>query len=293
MLKSKKSVFACILSLLLVFMSSSSVFAAQNPLNNKPDIVKAKHDLYNKHSHNYKVMTTEEMNKRSQEIDTKMAQLQNAGASQEEIDNFLEKYNIYRLENTDDSGQVIMSSQPGDVNLDVPMIYFDSEVNQWILSTQGYWYNQNIPIGEANSWGYNVGGYDTIGISLHDTYGNYQGVSLVGFSSWCGDQAGNVKYNKNAMSNNYSKGASFMYQDYIVYSNDGYHYMGAAFGCTLRYSSNFTNYNGNATTIYGHTWSSCGISSVSFGVQGNVPGANITFTKVDESFPANSPDAPF
>lgn len=292
MLKSKRSILAYVLSLLLVFLSSTSVLAAQNPLNNQSNIVKAKKALADKYTHNYKMMTTEEYNKRSQEIDTGLAQLQSTGASQEEIDTFMEKHKIYRLDNTDNSGQVILFSQPGDVHLDIPFIYFDSMTSQWILSTSGYWLNDN-PVNEVNLFNNNVGGYDTIGISLHDTFGEYRNISLVGFTSWCGDQAGTIQYNNNAMSNDYSKGAGFMYQDYVTVVSGYYRYVGKAFGCTLKYNSNFASYDGNATTIYGHTWSTCSISSVKFGVEGNVPGAEITFTKTDNFFPANSPDSPF
>lgn len=299
MLKAKKSIIACLLILSFFLLSTTNVFAAPNLQSNNSDVVKAKHVLHDKYIKYYHKMSDSEYTKRSNEIDMKVAEMHNAGVSQDTIDKFLEKYHIYKLETTSNNEIVPLTTQQGDVHLDTVFIYFDSETNQWILSTEGYWFSESGPIQEASpviSADTNVGGRDTIGIVLTNTYGNYQGVALVGFISWWGDQYSTINYNYNASSNDYEKGACSEYQDYVhryTQSIDDEHYVGKAFGVTLKYNSAFVNYNGNATTFYAHTYSSTQLTGVTFGVSGKILGISFSMTPDEDWWRANSTNTQF
>ncbi len=295
-----KKYLSSIVSLLLIFsLLIMPVFAVSTVKDSKFDIVKMKKDLVNKYK-DKKVDMTEEVKKaRREKINNELLELTANGIDIREIDQKMKEYGLIRLEVPQDSSNIYYSTA-SDITLNTPSIYYDYQANEWTVSGGGNWI--------TNAWKYdstaanqilcpasqNLGGVDSIGISLHDPSGTYN-ASMVDCQGYYSDGAGNYTLIQYADNNNYAQGITFSYQDIITDSTpmdsnwDDWKYKGKNFSALATYSSAFVNYGGNANTFYAHTWNSTTINSVTLGTSG----ASVTFSSSNNRFTAYSPDTSF
>lgn len=275
------------------------------PSKEKLDTTTKVYNMYKKNIN--KNMTNEQLKARQQEIDEELTRLTANNTPIESIEKIMSGKNVYMVQDSTNSTNTmtLMSSANSDVTLNKPSIWYDSAADQWAVTGGGSWNNTNwkydAPALVGNGW-YNVGKNDTVGISIHDTYGDYTGTSCVSGYAYVTDHNGrSSSAYTNPSSNDFSHGVYFTFQDQAYWDpsggSNGYgaftKYYGDGFACTVRYSSNFRNYHGNMTTFYGHTWSSVDVSSVSFGTSGTVPGATINFTGTTNRWPAYTFDTSF
>jgi hypothetical protein len=94
-----------------------------------------------------------------------------------------------------------------------------------------------------------MGGNDTVGFSLNNTYGSYQGVSCVSGFEYITDHNQRSSYFYTPITPDYSKGVYFTFQDqwYSGVGGEPYDtkYFGEGFSCCATYDSKFVNYHGN------------------------------------------------
>lgn len=277
---------------------TGSYFGSQSTIAKaKTSSVDAKTVLYEKYKVNIdKNMTADQLKLRQQDIDQELAKLIGEKTPIAEIENIMSNKKVYLLHENTAQTITPMATGNSDVTLNKPSIWYDSSADQWAITAGGYWNNRNwvndTPFFYGSGWN-NIGKFDTVGFSLHDNYGNYTGTSCVSGFAYVTDHNGRSSNYYNPASNDYSHGVYFLFQDQAYYNSGWMNYFGDGFSCTVRYSSNFKNYHGNATTFYGHTWSSVDISSVTMGTNGNVPGATINFSNTTNRWPAYSFDLGF
>lgn len=84
-------------------------------------------------------------------------------------------------------------------------------------------------------------------------------------------------------------GVAFDFQDKARIQRDGVPiatYIGWGFAASVTYDSKFVNYNGNARTVYAHTWDTTSINSISFSGGAANYGASVSFDKSSNRWPA-------
>lgn len=175
-------------------------------------------------------------------------------------------------------------SQPSNVTLNNAAIMYNGGTGQWWVGGGGYWNSDAAWYADSNGTG-NVGGYDGIGVKLYNTSGTYN-TQVIESYAYISNGMGFSGYVYNPSISDGRQGAFFEYQDETAYHPDGYNsrcYMGRHFSCTIKYNSNFTNFNGYARTAYAHTWSSADISSIGFGLSSS-PNFSISFSSSSDKF---------
>ena len=191
-----------------------------------------------------------------------------------------------------------LNSDSSDVTIGTVSIYFDYYSNSWYLSGYGYWNNDAYcddadgsdncdsiwrTAGEYGIWNGigekdNIGGRDSVGIYLQDTSTAPVGLSLIsGYGKFYNyDESKNIySYNYTRDINPSSYGAVYTFQDYLEITDATYFlgmltsidetYVAKKFYSSLRYSSQFSTYSGNAVVIYAHTWDETDINSIGLG----------------------------
>lgn len=290
-----------IISILLITITVST-FGVITHANSAQefDPVKAKQELVDKYKDNFMLLSLEGSNQRAEIIDKEILEMTALGKNAQELDEALAKYNVYRLIRPEVK-TVVPMSQGSQVTLSSANIYYDSGANEWVVVGGGYWNDDMAWKNDAPLWvqalcpaSHNLGGEETVGVSLHNTNGQYGTTSMVSAMGYYSDGQGWSNYIQNASNNNYEQGISFKYQDVITDPNPGdtdwsdWRYRGRHFSALARYSASFTNYSGNANTFYGHTWSG-GIATLTLGTSG----VSITFSDSNKSWPAYDEDVPF
>lgn len=300
-----KNVLCGVISLAVVTAFCPKTFAMSHMEKNSSsnDIVDAKVRMEEKYKSNYVAMTKEESEKRDELIDREILKLTAYSADKSKIDNILNKYKVYRLDipQKENKQPVIMATEGGDIALNKPTIYYDSAKREWVVSGGGNWRNGNwkndaTPIQHVTCpSSFDIGGYDSIGVSLHNIRGSYGSTSLVRSECYVSNgYTGGYKYLENLVNNNYEYGFGHDYQDYITdpHPLDGndrdWRYMGVYFSAVARYSSSFAKYHGNATTYYSHTW-----DSITYGVSFSNSGVSIGFSSGVSGFKTYSADTSF
>lgn len=271
------------------------------------DIVAAKKELFDLHKSKYRLFSEQESFKR----DTKIDQiLTNPDLNEDEKYGLLESYDVYPL--LTPTSDYSINSCPSDITVQKPIILFDSATQRWIVTGGGTWKNRNWDYLELRALlaakpltmvgvTQNVGGYDLYGIAFTNTSGSYSGVYLHSCSSKITDgQAGG--YSITSTSRNTGDacdGVGFLMQDKAVVTKTywtgwfDYEYVGKSFYVTARYNSEFTNYHGNATTFYQHSFKSTKITGVNLGVSGKTLGIDVNISSEDYQFPAYGSNSPF
>lgn len=166
-----------------------------------------------------------------------------------------------------------------DVHFDSLLIYYNSGAGNWILNGGGYISGQ--PSWKAPFWSvpttgdqFDVGGLDGFGISLHDTFGSFDGVSMVsGSATFSNPEFNYSQTTQNRVTGASSYGAGFLLQDKVIITKWNifqywWTFLTRYFSVTLRYSSNFSNYRGNAVTFYAHSWQSTSITGIGLSIVG-------------------------
>jgi hypothetical protein len=303
MKNSIKKVLGTICLFVIMINIQEIMVSAQTDFN----IVDAKQELINKHSNNYKKMSTEVSQARAKEIDEKLLKLIAENKTKKEIDSAMSVYKVYRL---DVPSSEVMSplSVPSDAKCNAVSIYYDSAQNQWVVSGGGWWQNSNWFNDRNWMWfpytgeTHNVGGLDSVGIAYNNTSGTYN-ASVISSMGYMTDQSGWGEYSYSPSHGDGSLGVAFDFQDKqkyikspinpIIYASD-VTYFGKGYSALIRYNSNFSSYNGNARAFYAHTWNSCNISGLTFGYgSGFTFGVNITFSDANGWKIFNNSDTPF
>ncbi len=184
-----------------------------------------------------------------------------------------------------------------------PIISYDPQTKEWLVSGGGYWTSNNWVNEAGNFWGYegeskNIGKRDAFGVGYTSTSGTYKS-SVKRSYALISDESGHSVEAKSRSDGNGQLGFGFQLQDYArvqrLYLGGSYDltYIGRNFGGTCVYSSDFTYYNGNATSYYIHTWDQAVINSINFGKNGKNAGISFDITNIEYSFPAYSNDTPF
>lgn len=215
------------------------------------------------------------------------------GAEREAIFDQLAEYGIYEYK-----GEVLERPTPlsesKDVDLTAPIIAYDSLNKTWSVACGGAWNNDEYL--SERSFSGDVGGPDAFGVGYTGTQGYNSSVVRVSGSLRNGEDGGDYKsevtYNRS--DGDGSKGFGFRMQDYIYsLGSIDYAYMGKEWYALCVYDSNFMNFSGVATGYYIHTYDSCEISSVTFGLNGNIAGISIGVTDEAHHFKAFSSDTRF
>ncbi|WP_223068319.1 hypothetical protein [Paenibacillus caui] len=295
------------LSLVLAFflLLGQTVFAQQeNPQNQKPeyDIVKAKKELAEKYADKKKsYLSEEEMNKRTREVEKVLnelaADIAAGKKTKEDAKNILEKMEVYILEEPEQNDISILSTGT-DLTLNPVMMTFDSNTSRWTLTGGGYWKNDNWFYDKTGVWwGYvgetkNMGGVDSIGITLFNTGGSYK-TSVVSSLGSVTDHNGWTVYMYNPSHGDGKYGVAFDYQDKIKltkvdsfgpYDSSDFTYFGSGFAASVSYDSNFVYYNGYARTMYAHTWDTTTINNIGFSGSGGQYGVTVNFSTSSNKF---------
>jgi len=300
-----------VLSLAICLLSGANVSASSEnatlSTNNQAisaktqnyDIVKAKKDLAEKHKDKYRQLSDKELQARRKYVQELQKDLNDKKLPQAEIDSKLVDLGVYRLEVPETDDTAYAQSTSTDVSLATPRIYFDSMTQEWEVSTSGYWKNTNW---QEGLWFFGfegetckVGNTDGIGITYYNTSGTYN-ASVT--SSWAYIQtAGGSQYVQtfNPSNGDGKLGVEFELQDYAInHTSSANEYCGQEFGCYIWYSSGWSTFNGYARTLYAHTYKSCTIQGVSFGVSGKQFGCDIQLSSTTEGFKCyNTADARF
>jgi hypothetical protein len=247
------------------------------------DVVLAKQEFALKHKSKFVNMTSDELIAQKQEFDKIVS---NRDLVKVEKEDLLNKIGYY----TFDDGQKPFESysSPGNVTLSGVSIYYNASADQWTLSGSGRWndvkyWDSGIPLISWPTKGskYNVGdSEDAVGILLQDTYGEPNGVSVVGGGGSFTNGTDPVSTSNRWSNVSSSKGAVYRPRDRdYVYKVDTvlgiptkawYYYNASHFDVDVVYNGNFANYHGNAVFLYAHTWKSADLTSISFGIDGTI-----------------------
>lgn len=187
----------------------------------------------------------------------------------------------------------------GDVDLSLPLIYYQAWEDTWTITFGGTW---NSDDWDSNS-GYcgpliptrNVGDADAFGVGFTNTNGNYHS-SVIRSSAYLTDISGTMQNDTDVRTDgNGANGFGFRLQDYKKYIDETFEvdYIGYSWSGLCTYDTNFQLYSGIATSYYIHTYDSCVINSLSFGVNGNLAGITVNLSNASKSFMAYSNDKPF
>lgn len=166
------------------------------------------------------------------------------------------------------------SSGTTDVNMNTPLITYNSSASEWVVSGGGSWkqheYVDDIPYDVYPYRGKktNIGGQDAVGVIFHNTSGTVP--VLKRSTGYVHDGNGANMNLSNPYNMSSSKGVIFEYQDYVTFADVSfdcwYKYMGYGFSSTAVYSSTFSKYHGRAGSYYVHTWGSTNITGISVSV---------------------------
>lgn len=201
----------------------------------------------------------------------------------------LSNYGVY-LYNNVTTPLSVLSSDNGDVKLSTVSIYYSSSSNSWIVSTSGYWLNNNwLTAGLVGD----KGDKDCFGVSFINT-SNYGSTSITGKSAYITDQnSAKTKSTSNTSTISGQDGFAFELQDYTYNTSSGTMYVGYKWYGACTYSSNFANFNGTAVPFYIHTYDEAYISSLTLGVDTSSAGISVTIVNRNSSFTAHGTHTTF
>lgn len=275
------------LETLNVLYSSNDFFMLEKDF----DIVKAKTDLALKYEGMQVEMSVEEDMIREELIHTTLADINLNDTEKEES---LLKMGVVLL----DVPYARLNSDSSDVTIGSVSVRYDYYTGSWYVSGSGYWNNDAYcddadgsnncdsiwrTAGNYGIWNGvgdtdNIGGRDSVGIYLQDTSTPPSGLSLLsGYGKFYNyDESKNIfEYNFTRDINPSSYGAVYTFQDYLEITDASYFlgvltsidetYVAKRFYSSLRYSSQFANYSGNAVVVYAHTWDKTDINSIGLG----------------------------
>lgn len=291
-----------LLSLSFIFVSSDNTVQAE-PIENRIftsadyyqvepgfDIVKAKIDLVL--AHPFDSSKLDKFKAIEQELYVNQI-IDDLSLSESVKEQKLAMLGVYKL----DVPYTSLASQPSDVYIGKVSIYYNTYSTHWILYSSGYWYDNEVACDDGHSvvncneifWigGYgafvsegerlNVGGRDSVGIFLQDTYGTYSATFESGYGRFYNyDGEYNISYTGSTKDvNPTSRGASYTMQDYLevtnittflgVLTSMEESYLALHFYTRIEYSAAFTTWNGNAVMFYAHTWDETDITGVGLG----------------------------
>lgn len=208
--------------------------------------------------------------------------------SQEEMDELILLYSsgtdpVYHEKLLNDAGMFVYSttinvsgaartSDGGDVDLGKVSLIYNGVVDNWTLVCTAAWINVEA-IRDDTGWfipipgvEHNIGGYDAVGIHLHDVTGTTP--TLVESFAYVNYQNEDpVKY-INPATYDRRYGISFTYQDKIkcltsTLFNYTFKYFGTNLQVLTRYDSTFEDFSGTATMMYMHTGSGVELNGIS------------------------------
>ena len=230
------------------------------------------------------------------DIDMLLGKAVNAqGAEREAIFDQLEKYGVYEYE-----GIVLDTPSPQseskDVTMSVPIVAYDALERTWSVTCGGYWKNSGYLDGKILPD--DVGGEDGFGVGYTQTndYDSYVVRTSASLSNRGSGSTYDSKITYNRSDGDGSKGFGFRMQDYLYWNypeTGSLDYMGKEWHGTCTYDSTFGTFSGIATGYYIHTYDKCEISSVTFGINGNVAGISVEVSQSNKSFSAYSADKKF
>jgi hypothetical protein len=223
-------------------------------------------------------------------IESLIMEAQSFYADKEAIYAELESYGTYVINPSDE--ELTTMSQQGDVAVSTPTVYYNSWNKTWSVSCGGQWI--------SNAWNSdnytlpgNVGGTDGFGVGYTSVTGTYKS-SVVSVSGGLTDGAQKSSSTSSRSDGDGSKGFGFRVQDYI-YMSDAVtnRYVGYTWTGLCNYDSWFSNFGAVATGYYTHTYRSCNINSVSFGIEGKSAGVSVDISVKDQGFTTYGNDKRF
>jgi hypothetical protein len=238
--------------------------------------VLAKQELARQHLSEFKEQSIEQKEKQSE---TFWEILDNRELSQNDREVLLNAIGYYTFENEQPLFESYSNS--GNVYLSDVSVYYNVISMTWTLTGAGFWYHSSYWDDANIVWPsvgkiYDVGkSSDAVGILLHDTYGNSNGVSLVdGFGRFSNGTDKRTEYNRFTGVTS-SNGAVYKVRDtdYVhevntflgVPTSWKFYYNANDFNVSVTFNSNFTNYHGNAVFMYAHTWNDAELNSITIG----------------------------
>lgn len=198
-----------------------------------------------------------------------------AGTGRELYENQLNQAGIYFYRPIEEPSVQPLSDRNG-VKMNNAIVAYNSTDGTWMVSGGGYWLNYYYYMDDLPGWAWypsvgdrkDVGGYDAVGVSVINQSGSVPG--LVRSYAYVRDDTDYDEYHYNPTNGNHRDGVIFEYQDYekcLTSGLNGYtsSYVGHGFSAMAVYDSSFKNWNGQAKTIYTHTWSKGQIEGISVG----------------------------
>lgn len=213
------------------------------------------------------------------EIDKMIGDILTSTATEAEKDTRLEAIGVYRLKTAQKSSTLSETISPlsssSSATVSAPSVMFDSGNNGWVVGANVNW---------AGGWDMMEGGEEAYGVHFYNLSGPTSSLAVQSTYSAMYDQNyGNVNYSYSRISGSPSYGFGYKAQDRILYY-DSIYYVGSKIYYSARYNNAFGLCHGLAQGFYHHTWSSCGISSVSLSYSPKNLGVNITFTSSNNHF---------
>jgi hypothetical protein len=258
----------------------------------KYDQIETKQDLVD-YANQEESLKSQQTKNSNSSVDTNkmLADMVFVGDDIDTIASAMENYGVYIYDSESGSSTMsAMSTDVSDVKVSAPIISYNSSKRQWTVTGGGYWKNTSY-INDVGLLSHNIGGNDAFGVGYTSTSGTYSSavVSLYGYIENADCTV--VKSTTDRTDGDGKSGFGFRLQDYVIPSSIPYaapDYVGYRFCGQCIYNSNFTNYHGNATTYYVHTWNNTAVSSVSFGISGKVAEINVSLGSSTDYFLAYS-----
>ena len=183
-------------------------------------------------------------------------------------------------------------SGPEDVDIYAPEIYYQASDQTWVVSCGGKWKKGNalpwVSIAVTT-----IGDPDAFGVGYTSIKSEYNSAVLKSYA-YIEDNTGSQRETTEIRSDgNGALGFGFRLQDRQFKTSTFTSYVGHIWYGACTYDKDFATYNAVATGYYSHTYSSCKVSEVSFGVQGQSAGVTVKLTNEKKGFTGYGTDTKF
>lgn len=292
-----KKTFLFLFSLLLTLNVGSLASANEDLMETTH--VEAKQELADKYIHLRKNLSEKELEQRTLDVQRELNVIASDMAAgkktEKEAKLELEKMDVYILE-TPEYTDITPFSSGSDITMNAVMITYDANTSRWTVTGGGFWKNKNwyndrpggVWVGGQTK---NVGGLDSVGVTLYNTSGSYSGVSVVSSLGYVTDHNGWNDWLYNPSHGDGRNGIAFDFQDKMRLSSsctscskEDFTYFGTGFSASVTYNSKFSNYHGNARTFYAHTWNTTTINGIGFSGGSGSYGVTINWSSTSNKF---------
>ena len=179
-----------------------------------------------------------------------------------------------------------------DVAIYAPEVYYQAASQTWVVSCGGQWKNGNA-LPWLNFGVDTIGDPDAFGVGYTSIKTEYNSAVVKSYA-YIEDESGSQRETTDVRSDgNGALGFGFRLQDRLFSTATFTTYVGHVWYGACTYDKDFSTYDAVATGYYTHTYSSCDISEITFGVTGKEAGVNVVLTKTSKGFTGYGTDTKF